>query len=95
MSPPKTVLVIGNVHFLNYAVTPHRKMSQSKRYSDNAPANNLTAGANRGIGFQLATRFLEGGYAVYGTFRPQTRADPSVVDARPFPIHCSAWHHLT
>ncbi|KAF2421109.1 NAD(P)-binding protein, partial [Tothia fuscella] len=38
-------------------------------------------GANRGIGFQLVSRFLEQGYTVHGTVRPQMKNDPSVSDA--------------
>lgn len=39
-------------------------------------------GANRGIGFQLATRFLKLGYSVHGTYRPQTREDESVAELK-------------
>ena len=42
------------------------------------------AGANRGIGHQLATRFQEKGYVVYGTYRPQTAADPTVTEVSVF-----------
>ncbi|TLD24546.1 NAD(P)-binding protein [Venturia nashicola] len=42
------------------------------------PKTVLVVGANRGIGNQLATRFLNGNYVVYGTVRPETRTDPSV-----------------
>lgn len=38
----------------------------------------LVIGANRGIGFELATRFLTKGYTVYGTYRSKSRADCSV-----------------
>ncbi|KAK5656993.1 hypothetical protein OQA88_3516 [Cercophora sp. LCS_1] len=38
----------------------------------------LVIGANRGIGFELATRFLAKGYKVHGTYRPETRDDDSV-----------------
>lgn len=40
------------------------------------------SGANRGIGFQLATRFLAKGFNAYGTYRPETRDDPSVKTVR-------------
>ncbi|OCL04032.1 NAD(P)-binding protein [Glonium stellatum] len=40
----------------------------------------LVIGANRGIGFELATRLHRQGYTVFGTHRPQTRDDPSVKD---------------
>ncbi|KAK3325072.1 hypothetical protein B0H66DRAFT_547347 [Apodospora peruviana] len=42
----------------------------------------LVIGANRGIGFQLATRHLAKGYAVYGTYRPETRDDSSVAEMK-------------
>jgi NAD(P)-dependent dehydrogenase (short-subunit alcohol dehydrogenase family) len=45
-------------------------------------ANIFVTGANRGIGSQLAARFLERGYTVFGTVRPETRADPSAAQAR-------------
>jgi nucleoside-diphosphate-sugar epimerase len=54
-------------------------------FYDNLTLTASTTGANRGIGFELTTRFLERGYIVYGTFRPQTREDPSVADASFFP----------
>lgn len=40
----------------------------------------LDIGANGGIGFQLATRFLKEGYKVFGTYRPQTKDDVSVAE---------------
>ncbi|KAI1504037.1 NAD(P)-binding protein [Biscogniauxia marginata] len=49
---------------------PVKQMASSKTI--------LLVGANRGIGFQLASRFKNLGYKVYGTYRPQTKADPSV-----------------
>jgi NAD(P)-dependent dehydrogenase (short-subunit alcohol dehydrogenase family) len=54
---------------------------QSKARSPNCVmiADNY-AGANRGIGFELATRFLNKGFEVFGTYRPQTRQDSSVTD---------------
>lgn len=80
MSPPKTVLVVGNV-LLSSVPQGNRKPS----------ANGLcNLGANRGIGYQLATRFLGNGYTVYGTVRPETRADPSVAEERLLPhVRCS------
>ncbi|KAK4664559.1 uncharacterized protein QC763_0087240 [Podospora pseudopauciseta] len=42
----------------------------------------LVIGANGGIGFQLATRFLKEGYKVFGTYRPQTKDDVSVAEMR-------------
>ncbi|CAO2656560.1 Nn.00g053630.m01.CDS01 [Neocucurbitaria sp. VM-36] len=33
---------------------------------------------DRGVGFELTNRFLAKGYAVYGTYRPETRDDCSV-----------------
>jgi hypothetical protein len=39
---------------------------------------NLDKGANRGVGFELVTRFLAIGYSVYGTYRADTREDGSV-----------------
>ncbi|KAF2114212.1 hypothetical protein BDV96DRAFT_577765 [Lophiotrema nucula] len=38
----------------------------------------LVIGANRGVGFELATRFLAKGYMVYGTYRSETVDDVSV-----------------
>ncbi|KAH7406366.1 hypothetical protein DE146DRAFT_389384 [Phaeosphaeria sp. MPI-PUGE-AT-0046c] len=38
----------------------------------------LVIGANRGVGFELATRFLAMGYSVHGTYRPETHDDRSV-----------------
>jgi NAD(P)-dependent dehydrogenase (short-subunit alcohol dehydrogenase family) len=40
----------------------------------------ICSGANRGVGFQLVSRFLKLDYSVYGTFRPQTREDSSVAE---------------
>lgn len=40
--------------------------------------SNLDTGANRGVGFELVTRFLAMGYSVFGTYRPDTRDDRSV-----------------
>ncbi|KAK0701369.1 hypothetical protein B0T21DRAFT_417206 [Apiosordaria backusii] len=42
----------------------------------------LVIGANRGIGFELATRFLKRGYKVFGTYRPQTKEDVSVAELK-------------
>jgi len=42
------------------------------------PDTILIIGANRGIGFELASRLHRQGYTVLGTYRPQTRDDPSV-----------------
>lgn len=39
-------------------------------------------GANRGIGFELATRLLDKGHKVYGSYRPQSRKDSSTVEVR-------------
>ncbi|KAI1082144.1 NAD(P)-binding protein [Whalleya microplaca] len=38
------------------------------------------ARANRGIGFQLASRFQALGHRVCGTYRPQTKDDPSIAE---------------
>ncbi|PPQ82819.1 hypothetical protein CVT25_009197 [Psilocybe cyanescens] len=37
-------------------------------------------GANRGIGFELATRLLEKGHKVYGSYRAQSRDNSAVVE---------------
>ncbi|KAI3332070.1 NAD(P)-binding protein [Xylariaceae sp. AK1471] len=42
------------------------------------PKTVLIIGANRGIGFELATRFRGLGYHVCGTYRPQTKNDSTV-----------------
>ena len=42
------------------------------------PQDVLIIGANRGIGLELAKRLLAHGHTVYGTYRPQSRQDPSV-----------------
>ncbi|KAK0712712.1 hypothetical protein B0T26DRAFT_741712 [Lasiosphaeria miniovina] len=51
------------------------------------PENVLIVGANRGIGFELATRFVKKGYNVWGTYRPQTRGDSSVSDLKGSGVH--------
>jgi NAD(P)-dependent dehydrogenase (short-subunit alcohol dehydrogenase family) len=45
---------------------------------DNVLVPNPDKGANRGVGFELATRFLAMGYSVHGTYRHETHDDPSV-----------------
>ncbi|KAK3935297.1 NAD(P)-binding protein [Diplogelasinospora grovesii] len=44
--------------------------------------NVLVIGANRGIGLELATRFQEKGYTVFGSYRPQTREDTSILQLK-------------
>ncbi|KAE9986563.1 hypothetical protein EG327_004235, partial [Venturia inaequalis] len=69
-SSPKTVLVVGNLlptPRTRYILQPQPPILVQ-----------CAGGANRGIGNQLATRFLKGNYTVHGTVRPETRQDPSV-----------------
>jgi NAD(P)-dependent dehydrogenase (short-subunit alcohol dehydrogenase family) len=66
-----------------------REFKTSKVPFDDGGTLTLALGANRGIGFQLSTRFVQLGYAVYGTFRPQTKDDKSVEDVPAFSANSS------
>lgn len=63
LSVMKTILVIGKWRIW---------------HSNTVLFSNWDTGANRGVGFELVTRFLAMGYSVYGTYRPDTRDDRSV-----------------
>lgn len=42
----------------------------------------ISAGANRGIGHELVTRFQGKGHHVFGTYRPQSRDDITVIKVK-------------